>query len=157
MVGEHTDLSSQIQVINLGYVSQDQNLFELASNYVDFSFIPLFTDYKNKTQAPTANTSEAASGGLEGVLKGLNQLKGHLAAARLNKEIPNVVLNIDPEVKAKFEAANATNTFVNINDFEDKLTNNEFLNRLHNIVQGWYKDIRKLTTLEHNVADGTAS
>jgi dynein heavy chain 1, cytosolic len=36
------DLSEQIQVINLGYLGQDSNLFELAQNYVDFSFIPLF-------------------------------------------------------------------------------------------------------------------
>lgn len=43
------DLSSQIQVVNLGYLGQDSNIFELASTYVDFSFMPLFQDYKNKT------------------------------------------------------------------------------------------------------------
>jgi len=46
---ESIDLASQIQVINLGYLGQDSNLFELASTYVDFSFMPLFQDYKNKT------------------------------------------------------------------------------------------------------------
>ena len=51
---EHIDLSSQIQVVNLGYLGQDSNLFELASTYVDFSFMPLFQDYKSKTQV--ANT-----------------------------------------------------------------------------------------------------
>ena len=39
---ESTDLSSQIQIVNLGYLGQDSNLFELASTYVDFSFMPLF-------------------------------------------------------------------------------------------------------------------
>lgn len=43
------DLSSQLQVINLGYLGQESNIFELASTYVDFSFLPLFTDYKTKT------------------------------------------------------------------------------------------------------------
>lgn len=43
------DLSAQIQVINLGYLGQDSNIFELASTYVDFSFMPLFTDFKSKT------------------------------------------------------------------------------------------------------------
>lgn len=54
--GDHSDLSSQIQVVNLGYLGQDSNIFELASTYFDFSFMPLFTDYKNKTQV-------SASGG----------------------------------------------------------------------------------------------
>lgn len=31
------------------------------------------------------------------------------------------------------------------------------MNRLHNLVQGWYKEIRKVTTLEHNIETGTAS
>ena len=43
---EHIDLSSQIQVVNLGYLGQDSNIFELASTYMDFSFMPLFQDYK---------------------------------------------------------------------------------------------------------------
>jgi len=42
--------------VNLGYLGQDSNIFELASTYFDFSFMPLFTDYKNKTQV-------SASGG----------------------------------------------------------------------------------------------
>jgi hypothetical protein len=46
----------------------------MASNYVDFSFIPLFTDFKNKTIG-SAVTNDAQSGGLEGVLKGLNSLR----------------------------------------------------------------------------------
>lgn len=31
------------------------------------------------------------------------------------------------------------------------------MNRLHNLVQGWYKEIRKVTTLEHDIESGTAS
>ena len=49
------DLSCQMQVVNLGYVGKDQNIFELASTYMDHSFLPLFTDYKKRT-------SQAADG-----------------------------------------------------------------------------------------------
>jgi hypothetical protein len=47
---EFVDLSSQLQVINLGYIGPDSNIFELASTYVDFSILPLFQDYKSKSQ-----------------------------------------------------------------------------------------------------------
>lgn len=157
---ERVDLGSQIQVVNLGYLGQDSNIFELAATYVDFSFMPLFKDYKQKTQV--ANTggqeSQGAAGGLDGIIKGLNILKGHLSQARENMEIPMVKLNIDPEVQAKFDQAAKNGTSVNVSDFDDKVQNNpEFLNRLHNLVQAWYKEIRKVTTLDHNIEKGTAS
>ena len=45
-----------------------------------------------------------------------------------------------------------------MNDFDERVQNNpEFMNRLHNLVQGWYKEIRKVTTLEHAIENGTAS
>jgi hypothetical protein len=48
---------------------------------VDFSFLPLFHDYKNKTQIknPGQDQPSGAGGGLEGILKGLSSLKMHLA------------------------------------------------------------------------------
>ncbi len=55
----HTDLSSQIQIINLGYLGQDSNIFELASTYFDYSFMPLFTDYKNKTQVSNSGGDQS--------------------------------------------------------------------------------------------------
>lgn len=68
-----------------------------------------------------------------------------------------VELAVDSEIKAKFEQSKAAGTFVNLSDFEDKLHNAEFLNRLHNSVQGWYKEIRKVTTLEHNMENASAA
>ena len=69
-----------------------------------------------------------------------------------------VELTIDPEVKAKFDAAAKSGTFVQLHDFDDKVQNSpEFMTRLHTLVQGWYKEIRKVTTLEHAIENGTAS
>ena len=43
-------------------------------------------------------------------------------------------------------------------DFDDKVQSNpDFMNRLHTLVQSWYKDIRKVTTLDHEIQNGTAS
>jgi hypothetical protein len=39
-------ICKQVQVINLGYVGEDFNIFELAANYVEYSFTPLFNSYK---------------------------------------------------------------------------------------------------------------
>ena len=98
-------MSSQIQVINLGYVGQDSNIFELASTYVDFSFTPLFKDYQTKKQSSSAggDQSQGAASGLDGIIKGLNILRVNLSQARQNMEIPMVELNIDPEIKARFD------------------------------------------------------
>lgn len=76
------DISSQLQVINLGYIGQDSNIFELASTYVDFSFLPLFQDFKSKSQGSTSQGTEATQGsaaGLDNILKGLSSLKMNLA------------------------------------------------------------------------------
>ena len=39
-------LSSQLQILNLGYIGEDSNIFELAATYVEYSFLPLFNTYK---------------------------------------------------------------------------------------------------------------
>jgi hypothetical protein len=44
-------LSSQLQMLNLGYVGEDSNIFELAVNYVEYSFIPLFSTYKTTSSS----------------------------------------------------------------------------------------------------------
>ena len=45
------DLSTQLQVINMGYLGAESNIFELAQTYVSFSFVPLFTDYREHRSA----------------------------------------------------------------------------------------------------------
>ena len=145
--------------MNLGYLGQESNIFELASTYVDFSFLPLFHDYKNKTQIknPSAtDQSHGASGGLEGILKGLSSLKMHLAQCRQNLKIPMVELKVDPEIKAKYDATKAAGEFFKVADFEDRIGDTDFTNRMISYVNGWYKDIRKVTQLVHVIETGTA-
>jgi hypothetical protein len=53
--GDH--LSKQLQLINLGYVGEDFNIFELVATYVEYSLLPLFNSYK------TSKGSMFAQGG----------------------------------------------------------------------------------------------
>lgn len=89
------DLSNQLQVVNLGYLGKKSNIFELASTYVDFSFLPLFTDFKAKSSgqsgaggASSNDIATASSQSLDQIMKELTSLKMHLASARQNSIIP---------------------------------------------------------------------
>ena len=53
------DLSHQLQIVNLGYLGTESNIFELASTYVDFSFLPLFSDFKTNKNAGQTSGQEA--------------------------------------------------------------------------------------------------
>jgi hypothetical protein len=63
----------------LGFLGQESNIFELASTYVDFSFLPLFTDYKTKTSNTADQAAQSSNQGLDVILKELSSLKMHLA------------------------------------------------------------------------------
>lgn len=61
-------LSSQLQILNLGFVGEDSNIFELAVSYVEYSLIPLFSTYKTGTGKGTEDKSNT---GLDNVKKDL--------------------------------------------------------------------------------------
>lgn len=154
------DLSSQLQVVNLGYLGQESNIYELASTYVDFSFLPLFTDFKTKTGQQTLDPNvQSGASGLDLILKELSSLKMHLAQARQNLAIPRVELAVDPEVKRRVEQARQEKRAIKVQDFEDimgQTGDKSLTNRLEANINSWLKDIRKVTQLEHLTATGTA-
>lgn len=89
-------------------MGQDSNIFELASTYVDFSFLPLFQDFKAKssnTGAAGIDPNQSGATSLETIIKELSSLKMHLAQCRQNLDIPMVELTVDNEVKKRVEAA----------------------------------------------------
>lgn len=50
-------ISKQMQLINLGYIGDDFNIFELAASYVEYSLVPLFNSYK-RSQGGEARSSQ---------------------------------------------------------------------------------------------------
>jgi dynein heavy chain 1 len=146
-------------VINLGYIGQDSNIFELAATYVDFSILPLFQDYKSKSVGAGSQGADVSSGsaaGLDNILKGLSSLKMNLAQCRQNQDIPNVDFPIEPIIKARIESARERKQICNINEFDDIAQDKYFLNSLNNYVNNWYRDIRKVTGLDHAIESGNA-
>jgi hypothetical protein len=80
----------------------------------------------------------------------------NLAQCRQNQDIPNVDLAIEPIIKARIEAARERKEVCKIGDFEDLAQDKEFLNRLEKYVNTWYRDIRKVTGLDHPIENGNA-
>lgn len=100
-------LSSQLQILNLGFIGEDSNIFELASTYVEYSLVPLFNTYtKSGAQSGAEDKGKgSASSGLELVQKNLMQLKVHLVQCLQNLDIPEIELMIDPDIVVRAEAA----------------------------------------------------
>ena len=62
--GDH--VSKQLQLLNLGYIGEDFNIFELAGTYVEYSLLPLFNSYKT-SKATFADKSGSTSTGFENI------------------------------------------------------------------------------------------
>ena len=69
------NVSKQLQLINLGFVGEDFNIFELAATYVEYSLLPVLNSYK--TNKGTKSDSGTA-GGFDNIQKNLAQLKVNL-------------------------------------------------------------------------------
>ena len=63
-------LCKQLQLLNLGYIGEDFNVFELAATYVEYSLLPLFNSYK-ASKAGQSDKSSSTSAGFEGIQKNL--------------------------------------------------------------------------------------
>ncbi len=57
-------LSSQLQILNLGYMGEDSSIFELAVSYVEYSLIPLFNTYKAPGQTSSQSESDKKGGSM---------------------------------------------------------------------------------------------
>ena len=146
-----TSLSCQLQILNLGYIGEDSNIFELAATYVEYSMLPLFNTYKT---GPSDDKAKSTSG-LENVQKNLLQLKVHLVQCLQNLDIPEIELMIDPEIMAKAVQCKEAAKEMTEEDFDGLITE-PFLLRLQKCVDQWYRDIRKVTQLKHDPTSGSA-
>ncbi len=54
-------------MLNLGYVGEDSNIFELAVNYVEYSFIPLFSTYKTSSSSVQQDEKNKGSSQMQGI------------------------------------------------------------------------------------------
>ena len=151
--GEH--IAKQMQLLNLGYIGEDFSIFELAATYVEYSLLPLFNSYKTVKSISSDKGSPAAAG-FESIQKNLAQLKVHLVQCQQNIIVPEIELTHDAEVKAKSEQCKAAGRELTVDDFEGRIQDQNFIKRLENTVTQWVKDIRRITTLNHDPQQGSA-
>jgi dynein heavy chain 1 len=148
-------LCKQLQLLNLGYIGEDFNLFELAATYVEYSLLPLFNSYK-ASKAGQSDKSSSTSAGFEGIQKNLAQLKVHLVHCQRNVAVPEIELIHDAEIRAKGDECKAAGRELTPDDFEGRLQDRTFVERLEKTVRGWIRDIRRVTQLTHEPGQGPA-
>ena len=129
--GDH--VSKQLQLLNLGYIGEDFNIFELAATYVEYSLLPLFNSYK-ATKSTQSDKSGSTSAGFENIQKNLAQLKVHLVQCQQNIIVPEIELIHDPEIRAKSEECKALKRDMTTDDFENSLKDPGFITRLEKTV-----------------------
>lgn len=74
-----------------------------------------------------------------------------------NVEIPDISLNIHPLVQKSIDACRQQGVRVNVDAIRDHVSDSTFLNKLQGDVNGWIKEIQKVTKLTRDPASGTAS
>lgn len=148
-------MCKQLQLLNLGYIGGDFNIFELAATYVEYSLVPLFNSYKTG-KATLADKGGPTGAGFENIQKNLAQLKVHLVQCQQNIIVPEIDLSHDAEIKAKYEECRAQGREMTADDFESRLQDPNFIKRLEKTVTQWIKDIRRITQLNHDPQQGSA-
>lgn len=142
-------------MVNLGYIGEDFNIFELAATYVEYSLLPLFNSYKT-TSKSQANSGGATSSGFDNITKNLSQLKVHLVQYQQNIMVPEIDLIHDPEIKQKYEEVKQLGRELTPDDFENRISDPSFVKKLEKTVTKWIRDIRCITQLNHNPESGSA-
>lgn len=151
----------QLQVINVGYIGEDNTPFVITNTYILNSLTPLFQSYEAVRYPKDAVDEEerkksSGSSGLSKVHAKLNELSLAILQCQQNLEIPDVQLVVDPEVRNIVKRAKAENRKVMPSDYAEEIKSNEFLQGLQFRVNQWIKDIRKVTKLERDPSTGSA-
>lgn len=150
-------IATQIQVINIGYVGEDNTPFVLTNTYIQNSFAPLFHSFESvRYQKGTTEEEDKRSTGLGKVHSKLAELSLAILQCQQNLEIPEIQLSIDQEIRNVVKKAKSENRKVTISDFDEQMKNSEFLNGLQYRANQWVKEIRKVTKITRDCSTGSA-
>lgn len=89
--------------------------------------------------------------------KKIAELELSLLHLQQNVEIPEITLSIHPQISKALERARLQSRKVSVEDLGDLVNDSSFLNRLQSDVNGWIKEIQKVTKLDRDPSSGTAS
>lgn len=131
------NLSSQVQVINLGYVGEENTIFELASTYIDNSLIPLFTSYKNEKVVNQEGVKTKKSESLDKIQNLLSTLRLQFTQCMQDLEIQDVELIIDKAILEASDKCKTEGRELSEEDFHDRFKDQEFIEELRKCVKEW--------------------
>ncbi|KNC98573.1 uncharacterized protein SPPG_06258 [Spizellomyces punctatus DAOM BR117] len=156
-------LQQQLQLINLPGPGEGGNPYEALHSYIHNAVSPFFDafaaakgvsassidrhgreDKDNKTGIPMAK-------------KKIAELELSLLQLQQNVEIPDVILNFNPVVQRAAEICHEQGRRVNVDVVGDVINDSAVLNKLQADVNGWIKEIQKVTKLSRDPASGNAS
>ncbi|EAR94592.2 dynein heavy chain, cytoplasmic protein (macronuclear) [Tetrahymena thermophila SB210] len=143
--------SGVIQVINLGYYAHDSSPISVNHLYVQNCFLPIFNAYRQQFENKAPNNKQA----YQSLLKKLSEFNLALIQCQQNVEVPEIQLFYDPVLKERVQKLKAEGKNVTVDDFEDLLDKNEFIDSLANCVTKWTKDIRAIINMDYEVSSGS--
>ena len=124
--------------------------------YVQQSFTPLLDAYASTQKQPSNESSSKI--GLPIVRKKMKELELALLQYQQNRDIPQVLLTIHPDIQTAVDQMRATDGKLDVDELglTDRLQDDTFLNALQSGVNRWSREIQKVTRLTRDPASGTA-
>ena len=134
------NISQQVQLISLPDTRDTRKTFESLYSVIHHTITPFFT-------AVTNFGSEGCEMPL--AIKRISELESSLLQLQKDVEIPEIILPIAPQIQEVVLKHGENATADHLGDLAQDST---FLNRLQADVNGWIKEIQKVTSLERDVS-----
>ncbi|KAI7825176.1 dynein heavy chain [Gamsiella multidivaricata] len=162
-------LQTQVQFINLpGPAANDGGLglsspYEALHSYIHYAVSPYFNAYVSTKGGAESGASSKRPDDKDGKMgipmakKKIAELELSLLHLQQNVEIPEISLNIHPVVQRAIDECRAEGRRVTVDALDSScFSDSTFLNKLQGDVNGWIKEIQKVTKLSRDPASGTA-
>ncbi|KAF9140779.1 hypothetical protein BGX30_005985 [Mortierella sp. GBA39] len=162
-------LQTQVQFINLpGPAANESGLglaspYEALHSYIHYAVSPYFNAYvstKSGSEGGASNKRLDDKDGKMGIpmaKKKIAELELSLLHLQQNVEIPEISLNIHPVVQRAIDECREEGRRVTVDALDSSyFSDSTFLNKLQGDVNGWIKEIQKVTKLSRDPASGTA-
>ncbi|CAI2172645.1 16667_t:CDS:10, partial [Funneliformis geosporum] len=162
-------IQSQIQLINLPgpasneFGSAGVSPYEALHSYIHLAVAPYFDAYvREKSPGEgvfsfTGKKLDDSKLGIPMAKKKIAELELSLRHLQQNVEIPEISLNIHERVRDIVKKCKSDETRVSVDIVDQSLlSDSQFLNKLQGDVNGWIKEIKKVTELTRDPSSGTA-
>ncbi|KAK3805063.1 MAG: dynein heavy chain [Linnemannia elongata] len=162
-------LQTQVQFINLpGPAANESGLglaspYEALHSYIHYAVSPYFNAYVSTKSGSDGGISSKRPDDKDGKMgipmakKKIAELELSLLHLQQNVEIPEISLNIHPVVQRAIDECREEGRRVTVDALDSSyFLDSTFLNKLQGDVNGWIKEIQKVTKLSRDPASGTA-